>query len=507
MNAAAPTAVPPAPAPLLRASGVAKRYGGIEALRGVDLDIRPGEVHALMGENGAGKSTLAKILAGVQQADSGEVLWRGEPVAFRSTAEARAAGVAIVLQELNLVPDLSVAENIYLTHGSAYAGRFWQRRGEIRRRTRELADRFGWGGLIHPDRRVSDLSVAEQQMAEILRALSWDAELYILDEPTATLSANEVDLLFRTIRTLRDRGVAFLLVTHRLEEVFALADRITVYRDGANSGSFATSETSEAELIRAMVGRDLGDVFGIRSRGVAGEPVLQVRDLTRGDRVRACSLTVRRGEVVGVAGLVGAGRTELIRAIFGADRASAGEVTLSGQVGLVRSPREGIARRAGMVPEDRKAHGLLIDLPIGQNIGLASTTREGGFWLRPRVERVLVDDMRRRLQIRAPDPAKPSGSLSGGNQQKVVLAKWLATRPDLLILDEPTRGIDVGTKHEIYKLIDGLAAAGTAVLLVSSELPEILALSDRILVMRDGTLVAELDGATATEEAILGWAA
>jgi ABC-type sugar transport system ATPase subunit len=423
-----------------------------------------------MGENGAGKSTLAKILAGVQQADSGTVLWRGEPVAFRSTAEARASGVAIVLQELNLVPDLSVAENIYLTHGSAYAGRFWQRRAEIRRRTRELADRFGWGGLINPDRRVSDLSVAEQQMAEILRALSWDAELYILDEPTATLSANEVDLLFRTIRTLRDRGVAFLLVTHRLEEVFALADRITVYRDGANSGSFVTGETTEAELIRAMVGRDLGDVFGIRSRGVAGEPVLQVTDLTRGDRVRACSLTVRRGEVVGVAGLVGAGRTELIRAVFGADRATAGEVTLSGRAGLVRSPREGIARRAGMVPEDRKAHGLLIDLPIAQNIGLASTAREGGFWLRPRAEREVVQDMRRRLQIRVPDPARPAGSLSGGNQQKVVLAKWLATRPDLLILDEPTRGIDVGTKHEIYKLIDALAAAGTAVLLVSSEL-------------------------------------
>ena len=502
---------PPAPAvpppPLLVASGVSKRYGGIEALRGVDLEVRPGEVHALMGENGAGKSTLAKILAGVQQADAGSVLWRGGPVAFRSTAEARAAGVAIVLQELNLVPDLSVAENIYLTHPSAYAGRLWQRRGAIRRQTRELTDRFGWGGLIDPDRTVADLSVAEQQMAEILRALSWDADLYVLDEPTATLSAAEVDLLFTTIRTLRDRGVAFLLVTHRLEEVFALADRITVYRDGVNSGAFVTAETTEAELIRAMVGRDLGDVFGIRTRREAGEPVLAVAGLTRGTRVRGCSLTVRRGEVVAVAGLVGAGRTELIRAVFGADKAMGGTVTLSGRAGLVRSPREGVARRAGMVPEDRKAHGLLIDLPIAQNIAMASTARRGGFWLRPRAERALVDDMRRRLQIRAPDPARSAGSLSGGNQQKVVLAKWLATAPDLLILDEPTRGIDVGTKHEIYRLIDALAAAGSAVLLVSSELPEVLALADRILVMRDGAIVAELDGATATEEAILSHAA
>ncbi len=491
---------------LLRARGITKRFGGIDALRGVDLEIGPGEVHALMGENGAGKSTLAKIVAGVQQPDGGTIEWMGAPVSFRDTSAAVAAGIAIVLQELSLIPDLSVAENIFLVDGGAYRGGWWLDRGAIRRRTWDLYDRLGWDLPVDPDRKVADLTVAEQQMVEIVRAFALDARLFILDEPTATLSPHEVEVLFALIRRLRAQGVSFLLVTHRLEEVFALSDRITVYRDGAVSGHFVTGETTAQELIRAMVGRDLGDLFHVRHRNPPGEPLLSVRHLTRGRHVRDASFEVRRGEIVGIAGLVGAGRTELVRAVFGADRAGSGEVTLRGRAGLLGSPAEAIRAGGGLVPEDRKAQGLLIEQPIDQNVVLADLAANGGFWLRPKKERSRVQELIADLRIKAPQPWQPAGSLSGGNQQKVVLAKWLAIDPDLLILDEPTRGIDIGTKFELYKLIDALAARGKGVLLVSSELPEILALSDRVLVMRNGAIVAELPHAEASEEAILALA-
>jgi ABC-type sugar transport system ATPase subunit len=492
---------------LLRATGVTKHFGGIQALRGVDLEMRSGEIHALMGENGAGKSTLAKIIAGVESADSGTITWLGERIAFHTTAEANSAGITIVLQELSLIPHLSVAENIFLTNSSAYRGGWWLNRGLIRQQMYELLEQFGLHTSIDPDRKVQDLSIAEQQMIEILRAFSQEARFFILDEPTAALGQQEVDLLFGIVRRLREQGASFLVVTHRLDEVFALSDRITVFRDGANSGHFITAETTPEELIRAMVGRDLGDMFGIRTRHDAGEPILVIRNLSRGERVQNCSLDVRRGEIVGIAGLVGAGRTELIRAIFGADRAESGEVELNGKAGIVRSPVAAIDQGAAMVPEDRKRHGLLIDLPIAQNISLADLTTRKGFWLRAAQERARVEEMAQRLQIRMSNPWSAAGSLSGGNQQKIVLAKWLAIDPDLLILDEPTRGIDVGTKYEIYKLIDSLAAQGKAILLVSSELPEILALADRVLVMSDGEIVAELGHDEASEEVILAHAA
>ncbi|MCC6313940.1 MAG: sugar ABC transporter ATP-binding protein [Thermomicrobiales bacterium] len=488
---------------LLRATGITKRYGGIDALRGVDLEIHPGEVHALMGENGAGKSTLAKIVAGVERPDGGVIEWMGRTVAFHDTREATAAGIAIVLQELSLIPDLSVAENLFLVHDDAYHGGWWLDRAALRRRAYALYDRLGWELPVEPDRKVGDLTVAEQQMVEILRALSLDARLFILDEPTATLSPHEVAILFRLVRTLRDQGAAFLLVTHRLEEVFALSDRITVYRDGASSGQFETAKTTESDLIRAMVGRDLGDLFQIRQRGEPGAPMLTVRGLTRGRHVRDANFEVRRGEIVGIAGLVGAGRTELIRAIFGADRADRGAITLNGRVGLLSSPAAAIRQGAALVPEDRKAQGLSIEQSIAENVALANVAANGGFWSRPRAERSLVERMVADLRIKAPQPWRAVASLSGGNQQKVVLAKWLALDPDLMILDEPTRGIDIGAKFEVYRLIDGLANAGKAVLLVSSELPEILALADRILVMRGGAIVAEMTHDAASEEAIL----
>jgi ABC-type sugar transport system ATPase subunit len=488
---------------LLRVSGITKHFGGIQALRGVDLEIGQGEVHALMGENGAGKSTLAKIVAGVLQPDSGTIEWMGRPVVFHDTREALAAGITIVLQELSLVPDLSVAENIFLSQPGAYRGGWWLDRSAIRAKTRALTERLGWEMPVDPDRRMSELTVAEQQMVEILRALSLDSRLVILDEPTATLSPHEVGVLFGLVRRLKAQGTSFLIVTHRIDEVFALSDRITVYRDGANSGEFITARTTEEELIRAMVGRDLGDLFAIRQRAAPGEPMLVVRNLTRGRQVRNASFEVRRGEIVGIAGLVGAGRTELVRAVYGADRADSGEVTVRGRVGLLRSPRQAIMERTALVPEDRKAQGLMIDQPIAENMMLADLAANGGFWRRPAREKAKVAQLVKDLQVKAPRTWKAAGSLSGGNQQKIVLAKWLAIDPEILILDEPTRGIDIGTKFELYKLIDGLAASGKAVLLVSSELPEILALADRVLVMRSGAIVAELSHAEATEESIL----
>lgn len=491
---------------LLEAEGIRKHYGGIVALNGVCLEIRPGEVVALMGENGAGKSTMAKIIAGVESPDGGVIRWDGAPVTFRGASDATRAGIAIVLQELSLIPDLSVAENIFLAHEEAYRGGWWLDRRAINQATYDLADRLGWDLPLDPERKVGDLTVAEQQMVEILRALSLDARLVILDEPTATLSPREVEVLFSLVRRLRQQGTAFLVVTHRLDEVFALSDRITVYRDGELSGAFETAQTSQAELIRAMVGRDLGDLFEIRQRREPGDPVLTVRGLANRRGGPESSFTVRRGEIVAIAGLVGAGRSELVRTVFGADRATHGTIELNGTAGLVRSPEQAIDRQAAMVPEDRKRQGLLIDLPIDENLGLADLAAKGGFWLRPRRSRELVRRLHGELHIKAPRLWQRASSLSGGNQQKVVIAKWLAIDPDLLILDEPTRGIDIGTKFELYKLIDAFAARGRGVLLVSSEMPEILALADRVLVMRNGAIVADLDYDEATEEAILSYA-
>jgi rhamnose transport system ATP-binding protein len=491
---------------LLEARGISKHFGGIDALNDVDLEIRPGEVMALMGENGAGKSTMAKIIAGVEQPDSGTLSWDGAPVSFRDTRDATRAGVAIVLQELSLVPDLSVAENIFLGRRDAYRGGWWLDRRAINRATHDLVNRLGWDRPIDPERKVGDLTVADQQMVEILRALAFDARLVILDEPTATLSPHEVEILFSLVRRLRAQGTAFLIVTHRLEEVFVLSDRITVYRDGDMSGVFKTEQTNQTELIRAMVGRDLGDLFQIRTRREPGEPILTVRRLANRRHAPEATFTVRRGEIVALAGLVGAGRSELVRSIFGADRATSGDMELNGRAGLIRSPQQAIAQKSAMVPEDRKAQGLLIDLPIADNIGLADLAAHGGFWLRPRQAQHTVRRLQDELRIKAPRLWQSASSLSGGNQQKVVIAKWLAIDPDLLILDEPTRGIDIGTKFELYSLIDGFAERGKAVLLVSSELPEILALADRVLVMRNGAIVAELSHEEANEETILSHA-
>ncbi len=492
--------------PILTATNISKGFGGIQALKGANLEVAQGEVHALMGENGAGKSTLAKIISGVQRADSGSITWLGQPADFQNTGEANRAGVTIVLQELSLVPDLSVAENIFLTNPSVYRGGLWLDRGMIRRKTRELFERFDLRLEIDPDAKISELSIAQQQLVEIIRAFSQDSQLYLLDEPTAALGDQEVEVLFGIIRSLRERGVSFVLVTHRLNEVFAVSDRITILRDGANSGNFVTAEATPEALIRAMVGRDLGDFYAVRNRGEPGEPVLQVRELDRAPTLRNCSFEVRRGEVVGIAGLIGAGRTELVRAVFGADRAHSGHVILNGRVGLLRSPGDGVSRGAAMVPEDRKQHGLHIDLPIGQNIALAELNQRGGFWLRSGREQQRVRSMIERLQIKVSDATKSAGSLSGGNQQKVVLAKWLTKQPRVLILNEPTRGMDVGAKREVLDLVRELKAEGVSILLLSTEPETILTESDRILVLSRGTITREFVDERVSKEDLLLYA-
>lgn len=492
---------------LLRATNITKHFGGIQALQGIDLDLFEGEICALVGENGAGKSTLAKIIAGVQAYDSGSLELHGESVVFHSTNDAVQAGIAIVLQEFNLIPHLSIAENIFLIHREAYRGGFWLNRQTIRKNTRDLFHRIGWELEVDPDRKVSELTVAEQQIVEIIKAISLNARLLILDEPTAALSQQEVGKLFDLVRHLHQQGTTIIFVTHKLDEIFALSERIIVLRDGVKTQDFVTSKISHEELIRSMVGRDLGDLYHVRHRNPPGETVLNVQQLSRSSHFHDCSLHVKKGEIVGISGLVGAGRTEFVRAIFGADKAEKGTITFEGTVGLMGSPVKALRSNMAMVPEDRKSHGLLVNLPIYQNMLLAYHALKKGFWLHQRLEQDLVSEQVENLQIKVTELRNRANSLSGGNQQKVVLAKWLLIEPTLLILDEPTRGIDIGAKFELYRLIDELASRGTAILLVSSELPEILALSDRIFVMNSGKIVTELSHTEASEEIILSYAA
>ncbi|GHD43690.1 sugar ABC transporter ATP-binding protein [Mycetocola manganoxydans] len=488
---------------LLKASGIEKSYGATRALAGVDINIGRGEVVALVGENGAGKSTLGKVLAGAVTPDSGTLLFEGEEVTFRSTAEALARGVAIVLQEFNLIPEMTVAENLSLTSPAGYRWGWWRnsRHQLTRARAAIVAASMDFG--IDPEALVSELSVAQQQIVEIVRSLSADAKLFILDEPTAALGRRETEALLDLIRSLRDDGRSVVIVTHRLDEVFAVADRIYVLRDGVPRGEFDPASTSVDTLINAMVGRDLDQkMHDSRTIREPGEVVLSV-DSVSVDGSAECSFEIRRGEIVGLAGLVGSGRTELARAIFGADRVSSGSVTINGKHGLMRSPLGAVRAGAAMVSEDRKAQGLHTGLSIHDNIVLTHLAKRGKFWLNLRKLDAMVRGQVEDLRIKIGGSWLDAGVLSGGNQQKVVLAKWLLSKPDLLILDEPTRGIDVGARAEFYRLIDALVSDGMAVLVISSELQEVLALSDRVLVMSRGTIVAELPRDEATEEAVL----
>jgi rhamnose transport system ATP-binding protein len=496
---------PPPPRPgqgaaLLSLRHAAKSFGAVRAVIDGSIELYPGEVHALVGENGAGKSTIVKILAGVYQPDSGELLIGGSPVMLSGPAAAVAAGIAVIYQEPTLFPDLTVAENIFMGRQPLRRGR----RIDAPRMRAQAAGFFGRLGVpLDPGRICRGLSIADQQIVEIAKALSLDARIIVMDEPTAALSATEVARLFEVVAALREAGAAVLFISHRLEEIFEICQRVTVMRDGRQVLSRELAGVTAGDLVRAMVGRQLAE----ESRGehaAPGERVLGVEHLTREGVFTDISFEVRAGEIVAFAGLVGSGRSEVARAIFGIDRYDAGTVTVRGRRLRKASPTDAMAAGVGFVPEDRRQQGLVMDMSVEQNVALASlgTLRHGGI-ISAKSERKLASDWATRLRIRFGRFTDPVSQLSGGNQQKVVLAKWLSRHPALLIVDEPTRGIDVTTKAEVHQLLTQLAGGGVAVLMISSELPEVLQVSDRILVMREGRLAAEYARADASEENIM----
>jgi rhamnose transport system ATP-binding protein len=494
----------PTTQPLLELRAISKSYGGVHALADVSFAIQAGTVHALVGENGAGKSTLVKIITGVVEPDEGELLIDGEPAWVGDAQTAHKLGIVAMDQEPTVFPDLSVAENVF-------AGRHPRSRlrtvdwgamqSDAMRILRELGVDFG------PDTPVRGLGVADRQLLEIAKALSTNARLLIMDEPTAALSPNEVENLFVTVRKLRDRGVAVIYISHRLEEVGELADTVTVLRDGRHIDTRPARELSHGEIIRLMVGRSLDALFP-KEEAEIGDVVLSAKGLTRRGIFADVSFELRRGEIVGLAGFVGAGRTEVAMSIFGVDPLDGGRLEIQGRPFRPRSPRAALHRGLAYLPEDRLHQGLVQPMSVSDNLSMAVLPEltPGGF-LRPRRERALARRFMEQLRIKATSPAQVVRSLSGGNQQKVVLGKWLAAEPRILILDEPTHGVDVGTKADVHRTISHLATQGLTILLISSELPEILGMSDRVLVMREGRLVAELSRAEATQERVIQAAA
>jgi ribose transport system ATP-binding protein len=480
--------------------GISKRFPGVQALRDVSLDLRPGDVHAIAGENGAGKSTLMKLLSQLERPSEGEIHVDGNPVRFRSPRYAQRLGIAMVHQEFALAPHLSVAENLALGREQSHAGLIV--RGSERRRARELLDRVGLG--INPARKVSSLSVAEQQRVEIAKALAVDAKVVIMDEPTATLTEHEIDNLFELINELKGEGIAIVYISHRLDEVTRIADRVTVMRDGEVVETLEQGDFDEPRLVQLMVGREIEDLYP-KTEAEIGDVVLKVEGLSRHGVLHDCAFDVRAGEIVGFAGLIGAGRTELARAVFAADPITAGRIELDGRALKLRSPSHAIAAGIGYLTEDRKGDGLAMQLPVEYNITLARIPGRS-IWINRRAEHEAAERRRDQLEIRTPSLTRPVEALSGGTQQKVVVARWLETDARVLFFDEPTRGIDVGAKAEMFKLMGDLAAEGRAIVLISSYLPELINMCDRIVVLRDGRTVGELKRDEFDEERIMALA-
>jgi ribose transport system ATP-binding protein len=486
--------------PLLQLRQVAKTFpNGTVALRGVDFDAFAGKVHGLLGANGAGKSTLIKILSGAVAASDGAIVWRGKPVSFRSPSEANAAGIATIHQHIPLVPTLSVLENIFLGKRGV-----WRRDSGERGRFANLCEDVGY--RIEPDVLVADLPIGRRQMVAIMQALGSGADLIVMDEPTASLANEEREIVYQTVRRLAARGKGIIFVSHFLDEVVALTDEVTVLRDGREAMRAKTRDVDESAIAEAIVGRVVATLDHLRQgeRPSPGQDLLVVRNLASGDRLRPTSLTVRKGEVVGLAGLLGSGRSELLHAIFGSDPRARGEVMLDGEP-LPRSPWRAVAMGAALVPEDRKAQGLIPGFEIWRNVTLPhlGETARGGLLTRREIERARGEAAIANLRIKAPSPDTLVTELSGGNAQKVTVAKWLFGDVKLLLLDEPTAGIDVGAKADILALTRQLAASGMAIIIVSSEFEELLAVADRILIMRDGGIVAQRSGASATEHELI----
>jgi ABC-type sugar transport system ATPase subunit len=490
--------------PLLEMRGIDRHFPGVHAVRGVDFDLRAGEVHALVGENGAGKSTLMKVLAGVHPAERGRILLDGRAVHITSPAAAVQLGIAMVHQELKLAPHLTVAENIFLGQLPATRAGLvdWRK---LHRDAREAVALLGL--RMDVDRKVSNLSVAEMQMVEIAKALRRNARILIMDEPSAVLTPFELAKLFEIIRGARGRGVGIIYISHRLEEIFEIGDRTTVLKDGAKVSTVNVADVDKWQIVKMMVGRDLGKNYPKRQHQI-GEPVLEVTNVSRRGRLENVTFRLHRGEILGIAGLIGAGRSDLAQVIFGAQGADAGEIRINGEPVRLRSPKDAMRRRVGFLTEDRRQTGLFSWLTIRENVSIANLQRiTRGILLDLKRELQVVLALVKQLRVATPSLEQKVENLSGGNQQRVVLAKWINTESRIFLIDEPTRGIDVGSKEEFYFLMNDLTSKGAAILMISSELPEILGMSDRILVMNKGRITAEFPAVEATEEKIMQYAA
>lgn len=488
---------------ILEVRGINKSFVGVKALADVSFQVPKGDVHALLGENGAGKSTLMKILSGAYSKDSGQILVDGREAVIRNTKDSENLGIAIIYQELNLIPDITVAENIFLARQPKKHGLLdWKRMEEEAKKILDYMD-----VAISPRAIVSHLSVAQQQMVEIAKAISLNSRLLIMDEPTSTLTEGETRKLFSVIRNLKSKGISMIYISHRMEEIFEICDSYTVLRDGTFVHSGEVKDVTVDQIIEYMVGRSLSQVYPEKENTVGGEVVLEARHIQNGKEVKDVSFSLKKGEILGFAGLVGAGRTEALKAVFGADRSARGEVFMGGQQVQISSPRDAIRLRIGFVPEDRKREGLVVDLPVVENTVMAKPEKamEHGLFSMKKAREICRRYIRE-LMIKTPSELQKAKFLSGGNQQKVVLAKWLNCEPEIIVLDEPTRGIDVNAKMEIYNIIVRLAKEGKSIILISSEMPELIGLCDRVIVMHEGRVTGELDRASLNQQQIMHYA-
>ena len=487
---------------ILQMKNVTKRFPGVTALDNVNFDLKPGEVHALIGENGAGKSTLIKILTGAQDQSEGEVIFDGKTVTRNDPLKSMNRGIFTIYQELNLLPLMSVMDNMFMGKEITKNNRLLDRKKML-----EICDDVisQLGVEINPKSWIRDLSVAYQQLVEIAKVLLSDSKVLIMDEPTAPLTENETETLFNIIGKLKEKGVAIIYISHKLEEIFLLSDRVTVLRDGQHIKTMDTKDATKDELIKLMIGRELGNQYPPHSPNI-GDSILQIENLTN-NRVKDISLDLKKGEILGIAGLVGSGRTEMARALFGADKKQKGKIKLNGEDISIKSPLDAIKHGIGFITEDRKRQGLLLNQTIKFNMTFSSLSNDKKAFINNKKETTLCEDLWQKLSVRGYSLLQKVVSLSGGNQQKVVLAKWLATNSEVLIFDEPTRGIDVGAKREIYTLMSQMVGEGRSIIMISSEMPELIGMSDRIIVFREGELVGELTGDDITQERILKMAA
>jgi len=488
---------------ILELSSITKKFPGVLALDQVDFNLKEGEVHALVGENGAGKSTLIKIISGVHKKDGGEIKFKGQSVDIKGPKHSRKLGISVIYQEFNLVPYLSISENIFLGREDMKGQTIIDKK-EMYQKSKKILQDLGID--IDPNTQIADLGVAMQQMVEIAKAISMDSDIIIMDEPTAALGDNEIEELFKTIDNLKEKGISVIYISHRLKELWQVADRVTVFRDGQYIATHPISETDKDLLITEMVGRELKEQFPERDAEI-GEEILAVENLNRGDLLKDISFSLKKGEVLGFAGLVGSGRTELMRCIFGADKMDSGKISIDQKEAKIENPRSAIESGIGFITEDRKKQGLVLVRSVKENISLTDLSQVmNGMILKDDKDKKLAQEYIEKLNIKTPGEEQEVQFLSGGNQQKVVLAKWLIRNTKILIFDEPTRGIDVGAKKEVYSLINQLAEEGVGIIMVSSELPEILGMSDRIIVMNHGEIAGQMDIEDANQENILSLA-